>query len=289
MKLYLADWEAANSLLTNTKEIVRNILTTYYYNKDIQFYKQMKLENKNVFLDSGAFSAWSQKKEINIFQYAQFLHKVKEYVEVYATLDSIGDYKKTMENTKYLESEGLSPLPCFHYGEPITILDKYVDKYEYIALGGMVPISTPQLMFWLDDIFHRHPKVKFHGFGLTTLFLIKRYPWYSVDSSSWCSGGKFERVIIKDRTFDFGRDQSSPDAWTKQSSYIQEYYKEILQKEYNITPEELFNSYKRRNDVNVLSFLQIEKELTLNPPKIFQKPQMEFFDISLIGKREEEK
>jgi hypothetical protein len=56
----------------------------------------------------------------------------------------------------------------------------------------MVPISTPQLYHWLDRIWEKHlvdgagrPKVKVHGFGLTTMALVERYPWYSVDSSSW--------------------------------------------------------------------------------------------------------
>jgi len=71
-------------------------------------------------------------------------------------------------------------------------LEWYIANYDYITIGGMVPISTPQLIHWLDRLWERHlcdgagrPKVRVHGFGLTSLPLMKRYPWYSVDSSTW--------------------------------------------------------------------------------------------------------
>jgi hypothetical protein len=33
------------------------------------------------------------------------------------------------------------------------------------------------------------PKV--HGFGITSPWLVKRYPFYSVDSTSWKAGGRY--------------------------------------------------------------------------------------------------
>jgi hypothetical protein len=160
----------------------------------------------NLFLDSGAFSAFTQGVEINIDEYIAFIKEHQQYLEVYANLDVIGSARKTYENQQYMEKAGLSPLPCYHYGEPTRYLKRYVEKYDYIALGGMVPISTKDLQMWLDEIWNEcicdskgMPRVKVHGFGLTSHKLMRRYPWYSVDSTSWVVTGRLGSVIVPKR------------------------------------------------------------------------------------------
>ncbi|GAH15672.1 unnamed protein product [marine sediment metagenome] len=163
------------------------------------------MKNKvEIFLDSGAFSAFTKNVKIDIDEYISFIKQYQEYLAYYAVLDVIGDPDKTYENQKYMESKGVSPVPCYHYGEDISWLKRYLDEgYEFIALGGMVPISTGDLMSWLDDLFGRYltdeeglPKVKIHGFGMTSLSLLLRYPWYSVDSTSWVLTGRFGSVYV---------------------------------------------------------------------------------------------
>lgn len=163
-----------------------------------------RTENKvNLFLDSGAFSAWSQGKEIDIQEYIQFIKKHEKVIDVYANLDVIGDPEATWQNQLIMEEAGLSPLPCFHYGSPKKYLKRYVEKYEYISLGGMVPISNTGLIKWLDSIWTEIitdnkgiPRVKVHGFGLTSLKLMMRYPWYSVDSTSWVVTGRLGSIYV---------------------------------------------------------------------------------------------
>lgn len=165
----------------------------------------------DLFLDSGAFSAWSQGVEININDYINFIKEHKEVIDIYANLDVISgskignetSAKQTLENQKIMEKAGLSPLPTFHYGEPVKYLKHYLKNYDYIALGGMVPISNKQLVPWLDDLFGNYicdkkgiPKVKIHGFGLTSLKLMLRYPWYSVDSTSWVVTGRMGSIMV---------------------------------------------------------------------------------------------
>lgn len=160
----------------------------------------------NLFLDSGAFSAFSKGVEIKIDAYISFLKENINYLEVYSVLDVIGNPEATFENQEYMESKGLKPLPCFHYGEDVKYLKLYLDKYDYIALGGMVPISTKDLMIWLDNLFSSYicdskglPKVKIHGFGMTSLDLMLRYPWYSVDSTSWVMTSRFGSIYVPQR------------------------------------------------------------------------------------------
>jgi hypothetical protein len=38
--------------------------------------------------------------------------------------------------------------------------------------------------------------LKVHGFGLTVLSLMKRYPWFSVDSTSWVLTGRFGAIYV---------------------------------------------------------------------------------------------
>ena len=109
----------------------------------------MKNKITELFIDSGAYSASTQNVEINIKEYIKFIKKYEKYIDVYANLDVIGDPEATYKNQKIMEKAGLKPLPCFHYGEDWSWLEKYIKEYSYIALGGMVPISTPKLLFWL--------------------------------------------------------------------------------------------------------------------------------------------
>ncbi len=171
----------------------------------------------DLFLDSGAFSAFTQGVEIDIDEYIKFIKQHEDYLETYAVLDVIGDPIATYKNQKYMEKKGVMPLPCFHYGEDPKWLKKYLDEgHEYIALGGMVPISTGDLRVWLDAIFSKYlcddsgkAIVKVHGFGLTSLPLMVRYPWYSVDSTSWVVASRMGYVYIpriRDGEYQYGQD-----------------------------------------------------------------------------------
>ena len=181
----------------------KRLWTYYWLTKDNGIMPETK--NKvELFLDSGAFSAWSQGKEINIQDYISFIKEHEDVIDVYANLDVIGDPKSTWRNQQIMEQTGLKPLPVFHYGEDEKWLRRYLDKnYDCISLGGMVPISTSNLIPWLNRLFSKYLTdsegvsiIKVHGFGLTSLPLILRYPWYSVDSTSWVITGRMGSVYI---------------------------------------------------------------------------------------------
>ena len=210
MKLYVAGAYAANFGLKGTifsrltenekwqRSQVKYILESYHYVYRKSFVEKMRADGVKIFLDSGAFSAFTMGVEVDMAAYCRYIQENADILEVVdgmvcaSVLDGIGDPLKTYQNQLAMESLGVRPLPCFHYGEDERYLDYYIANYPYITLGGMVPISTPQLYHWLDRIWEKHlvdgagrPKVKVHGFGLTTMALVERYPWYSVDSSSW--------------------------------------------------------------------------------------------------------
>jgi hypothetical protein len=186
------------------------------------------------FLDSGAFSqrakatAYHKKHggnrwafyETDAFwdymkKYVRFVKKHKIAIDFYANVDAIGDSKKkrydetheelTWRNQQWLEKKGLNPVPVVHY-DTLKATTKWLKKYinaghEYIGLGGMV-ISGTQLSGtkrWLDACFklaRKNPKVKFHGFGITNYGLLTRYPWFSVDSTTWIKRGAYGEILV---------------------------------------------------------------------------------------------
>lgn len=186
-------------------------LWTYYYlklNKGIM----KKPKHINLFLDSGAFSAFTKNGIVDIQEYIAFIKKHQKYIDVYANLDVIGEdgknpnrvtAQKTLENQQIMEEAGLSPLPVYHFGEPTEYLDFYIENYGYLALGGLVGSTNEQLVKWLDSCFSYHicrpdglPKVKVHAFGVTSLAIMLRYPWYSIDSTTWVVMGRNGKILV---------------------------------------------------------------------------------------------
>lgn len=158
------------------------------------------------FLDSGAYSAWNSGTVIDLDEYCAFIKANIETLDAYACLDVIpgtpNGYatlaqreeaaQATWKNYLYMKAEGLDPLPVFHYLEPWKHLDRMIAHgCTYIGIGGLAPIKTKERRIWLDDLFLRicdadgFPRVKTHGFGMTALVLMFRYPWHSVDSTTW--------------------------------------------------------------------------------------------------------
>jgi len=140
------------------------------------------------FLDSGAFTVKSKGLELPIQDYIDF---IKAYdFELYANLDVIGKAGATMKNQKIMEAAGLTPIPTYHVGEDLKYLKHYLANYEYISIGGLVGMSSSDLIKELKKVFDLicdnkgRPKVKVHGFGITGFRLIKKFPWYSLDSNS---------------------------------------------------------------------------------------------------------
>ncbi len=136
--------------------------------------------------------------------YIKFVCENKQYLDVYVNLDIIGNAELTWENQKIMESHGLQPLPVFHLGEDFKWLKKYADKYDYIGIGGLGQEgSKTEFVRMADRIFcyicpkpKRTPIVKTHGFAMTSLDLMFRYPWYSVDSTSWVLTSRFGAVFV---------------------------------------------------------------------------------------------
>jgi hypothetical protein len=84
----------------------------------------------------------------------------------------------------------------YHYTEYASakyrsLIDSYCASYPYIALGGTAEGATGltdnKIRFF--DYCHSKTRAKtmVHGLAVTSTTAILRYPWYSVDSTTWLS------------------------------------------------------------------------------------------------------
>ena len=181
------------------------------YSLQIKYLRDKNIKNKMAFYESEEF--WSF-----VDSYAEFIKKNKHLIETYVNVDVPFHPEFTWKVQKYLEdTHKLQPLPVFHIFEDFSWLKKYIDNYDYIAISGtakfisksawMVSIGDPAFNLICDD--KGMPRVKVHGFALTSPDLVIEYPLYSLDSTSWMQFGKYGLIIVpKKRNGKFVYDES---------------------------------------------------------------------------------
>lgn len=201
-------WPKMNEREQEICHTVPHILESWHYVGRQRFVDAMRQDNARVFLDSGAFSAFTLGVTLSVADYCEYITNNQDIlrregnVVMASVLDGIGDPLQTWRNQREMEERGVRPLPCFHSNEDERYLEHYVANYEYITLGGMVGSSSAALQVWLDRVWDRYlvdgagrPKTRVHGFGITSVPLMERYPWYSCDSSSWIQSAAFGSIV----------------------------------------------------------------------------------------------
>lgn len=276
------------------------LLESYHYVGKFQYDEIIRFNGDSLFMDSGAFSMFTLGIDVNLDAYADYLERSKWYIHVASNVDAIGRNveRKSYENQKYLESLRLSvPVqPVHHARDGDEWLKRYIDEgYDYIFLGGMVPESTPYLVEWLDHVWDKYlalpdgtARVKVHGFGLTTWQLMERYPWYSVDSTSWVQIGVFGGILMyhggRVRSVKMTRQGGASkklDAsfWTV-DAHTQSVLRKTIEakadkdgKPYGFTPEILSESYGWRDKWNIIFFREYMEQLR----PVYSRKQVTFF------------
>lgn len=159
------------------------ILVSYFGIKDN--YKAPTFASK-VMLDSGAYSAWNQKKTIDIDAFIDYCLKFSKKFSCVISLDVIHNAKQSWENYKKMAKAGVKCIPVYHATEDIKYLYKYADITNYIGIGGIakaVGTRVAQLQK-LFTLFPDPKKIGFHGFGVNERKLIRGFPWKTLDASS---------------------------------------------------------------------------------------------------------
>lgn len=253
------------------------------------------------FLDSGAFSAWSRGAEIDLDEYCEFIKANFEHLDVVVNLDCIAGRpgvlatpsekdaaaEKSWENFLYMTEVHEIPgvVPVYHYGESIKFLDRMLSYgCKYIGLGGMVGTTKRTRQLWLDRMWEQHltdnngtPLVKVHGFGMTAVDHIFRYPWFSVDSTSWLQATSNGSILVPQKSngvFVFDKtpttvsvSKDSPNA-AVDGKHIDSYPKGAIRvvEEWlamcGKTLAEVREHYRHRGVVNVTFFRKVSEQRT---------------------------
>lgn len=171
----------------------------------------------DLMLDSGAFSAWNVDDVIDINDYMQFIHDNEDHIHTYVSLDVLAsgaEKQRTAQaveeaasasykNLTIMQKEGLKPLPVFHQGERLYWLEKMLGEgIDYIGISTRKDLWPAAQMKWLDTVFsvitdnEGRPLVKTHGFGITRPPFLFRFPWHTVDSTTWTLTPGYGSVLV---------------------------------------------------------------------------------------------
>lgn len=181
----------------------RNNILTWILNKS---------DKSKLFIDSGAYSAYTKGIEISVDKYISYLNSITSRCTIFAQLDTIpGQMGKpktkeerlnaprlSWENYLYMRDRLKEPkklIPIFHQGEDYywlwNMLEWVDENNEHIPYIGISPaVDVPGLEEFLIQSFDiiaksSNPNVKTHAFGMTQLKMLELYPYTSADSTSW--------------------------------------------------------------------------------------------------------
>lgn len=273
---------------------IPHILESWHYVGKQRYVDQMREDGAQIFLDSGAFSAFTLGATLSVSEYCDYIKRNMDIIRVEdgslmaSVLDGIGDPLQTYRNQIEMEMRGVRPLPCFHANEDERYLEHYVANYEYITLGGMVGASTRQLMNWLDRIWDRYltdgsgnAKIKVHGFGITSIPLMERYPWYSCDSSSWVQATAFGSIVTPQHG-PLNVSEKSPSRHdrgqhiTTLSPPEQAHIRGLIESQ-GFSVERLASVYQSRAAYNVMAYCEINNMLNQRDDVRFKREVQELF------------
>ena len=166
------------------------LLISYFYWKRRfldKFIKKIGYKPK-ILLDSGAYSAWKQEKNISLFDYIDYIKENKDYIDEYIMLDVIGKPDITYKCYEIMKMEGLDPTPVYHHGEDVEYLEKFIEEgCDRIALGNTVPIrNKKKVAKWVNSIIKNYPNISFHLLGSSSKKVVQGCPELdSCDSSTY--------------------------------------------------------------------------------------------------------
>ena len=201
MKLYLASleggggWKYVYPLLPKLTEKIY-VLGSFFYIRSLQNYSSVYPICKDFMLDSGAFTFMNGVKLPNwehyIENYADYIkqHKIQKFFEL--DIDNVVGYSKVKELRYRLEKlTDRYCIPVWHVSRGFDEFKRMCDEYPYVAVGGIVSkeITPDKYDMFTVLIKEAHKrKAKIHGLGFTSVKLLSKYHFDSVDSSSWSYG-----------------------------------------------------------------------------------------------------
>lgn len=193
-----------------------------------KLYETLKKPVTKLFLDSGAYTAFTKNVSIDIDEYIDYVNSNIDAITVCAPVDVIPKgvedsriaAEQSWNNFLYMRKRIIIPgklIAVYHQAEPIENLHKILDysdeygKITYMGIGALANTRDKDTrMRFIESCFYEIMKqrsdIKVHGFGMTDLSLLELFPFYSADSTTWRMAAimgeiitKWGRIVISDR------------------------------------------------------------------------------------------
>lgn len=189
MKVYFV-----TSGLREEMEVIRHVrpprlLCSYWYfkNRSLQEFCNAIGYRPEIMLDSGAYSAFTKGRTVNIFDYMRYIEGNVEHIARYVALDVIGDPFTTKAYYEIMRHKGFEPIPVFHCGDDLSVMQHYVTSgARVVALGNTVRIpDKDEVARWCKEIHELHPDISLHLLGSSSHKIMDCGAVASCDSSTW--------------------------------------------------------------------------------------------------------
>lgn len=258
--------EEANQLM---RELNANVLKSYVNDKkEILKWFEWKRQGwkGKLMIDNGEFTFHRKGGSLDIDEYIKWLNDNDEYIDYAIALDKIpgrwGHVKsreeilkapeQTWDNYCYMYDRVKSPkklLPVFHQYDDFKWLIKILEsgKPEYICLSGNKELTNAQREYWYDMcysyIYKINPNIKVHCLGSATIQNAEKFPFTSMDATSWIMTGANGSILTDKGAIYIGNQILLSD--------IEKQYLNDIVKKYDLTVDDVVKDYKARMLVNV--------------------------------------
>lgn len=258
--------------------------------------------DKELMLDSGAFTAWKQGKEVKL------PHLIKVYERM---MDKYGAaYKKIwfINLDKIPAAPGRDPtqaeleeaikisdknffelqrifgdkiLPVFHQGESYTRLKEVASMAKYICVSPRNDLPERARVEWSKEVHHEIPENFTHGLAATGNRMMTEVPWGSVDSAYWTYTSAMGSIFVYlDKRFRVVKiSDQSPERKVMGAHFdtMPPVVKEAIAnriESYGFTVEQVQSNFVYRKAVSILEMIAFLKEFNPEPEKQLVQEQL---------------
>lgn len=173
-----------------------NVLVAYPYATPpvVERLANLSAMGANVYIDSGAFSAWNAGKVIHLDQYAAWLRSLPFRPTGYFQLDVVGDREATLTNLRKMLDSGFKPIGVFQRGMPESDIDDLFGMVDVVGVGGLG--GSQNKAGYCKWFLERAAGRKVHLLGhVSTPTIAATRPW-SCDSTNWSFGSRGLAVMV---------------------------------------------------------------------------------------------
>lgn len=281
MKLYFAGAEKLVLLKNLIENGARNVLFSYYYLyeagiKNIKYWlasERIDYTKLDIYLDCGAYTAWTKGVKIDLQQYMNFIKVNQEVLTAYSALDDKNSADNTKNNLKIMEENGLKPVAVYHLTmNDWNYLEELCSTHPYIALGAIAGENKDYNVVQRNinkaiEIAKKH-KTRLHVYGFMIYNYLARNPIYSCDATTWLEGGKRGTVFLADHN------RYSLTGISYHDKTLFKYKDKLEEMGFNYNDMIQDKNWKLRDAVNIKTLIEVNNKLN----EIYEQNKMAYWE-----------